>query len=318
MRSHQLTKYQRDNPILSHNPKASELDDAVKEIHNEIIFEGDKPHTTVEEELKILSLLQKTDFGQFLIKNSGLNGYWSDAIIFLPQKTLHNPHHADSDIDEFMNLMVNQLPSVLARRESFAIYHHILQKNLFENIVICSIPCGLMRDLYTLDYSALKNFSLIGLDLDAESLSLASSLSQEYNLTQYCEFHQMDAWKMPYKECFDIVTCHGLTIYEYDDDNVISLYKNIFNSLKVGGKFISSYLTPPPNKHVETEWKLERINTEALRLQKVIFSDILQAKWNAYRSSELTKSQLFQAGFDDVEIHYDQAHILPSFIAYKK
>ncbi len=89
-----------------------------------------------------------------------------------------------------------------------------------ENIVFASLPCGVMRDLLKLDFTGVENFRLVGIDIDYESLELAKKLAKEYGLSEKVEFHQQDAWNMPFQNEFTLLTCHGLHIYEPDDQKV--------------------------------------------------------------------------------------------------
>lgn len=54
--------------IISHNTDSSRLNTVMQQMKERIINEGDKPHVTVETQLKILQELSQFGFGQFLIK----------------------------------------------------------------------------------------------------------------------------------------------------------------------------------------------------------------------------------------------------------
>lgn len=54
--------------IISHNTDSSLLNTVMQQMKERIINEGDKPHVTVETQLKILQELSQFGFGQFLIK----------------------------------------------------------------------------------------------------------------------------------------------------------------------------------------------------------------------------------------------------------
>lgn len=56
---------------------------------------------------------------------------------------------------------------------------------------------------------------------------------------------------------------------------------------------------------------------EDLLKQKIIFADVIQAKFQCYHSSEQTKKQLETAGFTDIQFIYDKAKIFPTVVAYK-
>lgn len=68
---------------------------------------------------------------------------------------------------------------------------------------------------------------------------------------------------------------------------------------------------------LNTEWKLDKVDIQDVLLQKIIFVDILDCKWQVFRAEETIKSQLRMAGFDEIEIIYDNAHIFPTVVARK-
>lgn len=174
-----------------------------------------------------------------------------------------------------------------------------------------------MADLLDLDYSSLKNFSLYGIDLDSETFPHAKRYAEQKRLLQHCHFYPKDAWNLDRDEEFDLVSSNGLNIYEPDEKRIVALYRQFYNSLKTGGVLVTSFLTFPPLPGVATEWKPEQVNREDALLQKIILADILEAKWQIYQTSDTVRAQLKQAGFGEIEILYDQAHIFPTVVAIK-
>jgi len=63
---------------------------------------------------------------------------------------------------------------------------------------------------------------------------------------------------------------------------------------------------------------MSKIDQHHLLLQKIIFSDIIDAKWQCYRSSEQTYNQLKAVGFSDIQFIYNLSKMFPTVIAYKK
>lgn len=53
---------------------------------------------------------------------------------------------------------------------------------------------------------------------------------------------------------------------------------------------------------MKCEWILDRVNPQDALLQKIIFADILSAKWQVFRTEETVKAQLNQAGFCEIEL----------------
>ena len=63
---------------------------------------------------------------------------------------------------------------------------------------------------------------------------------------------------------------------------------------------------------------MTKINLQDIAMQKMLSIDILQATWSHFRTSKTTIHQLKQAGFSDIDIHWDTAKIFYSFTARKK
>ncbi|MBS3903794.1 MAG: hypothetical protein KGZ39_00525 [Simkania sp.] len=126
-----------------------------------------------------------------------------------------------------------------------------------------------------------------------------------------------DAWAIDISEKFDLLTSNGLAFYEPNDTKVIALYRQFYNALKSTGILVTSFLTPPPSPGLVTEWKLDHINAQNALLQKILFFNILDSKWQAFRTEATVKSQLHQAGFQEIEVFYDEAHMFPTIVAKK-
>lgn len=52
-----------------------------------------------------------------------------------------------------------------------------------------------------------------------------------------------------------------------------------------------------------------------LGILAIVFSDILECKWQIFRSEELVRAQLLEAGFTEIKFFYDEAHIFPTIVA---
>lgn len=113
-----------------------------------------------------------------------------------------------------------------------------------------------------------------------------------------------------------MITSNGLNIYERDSNKVIELYKQFHNALKKSGYLITSFITPPPSPNQDSNWKLLKPKDAAK--QAAIFTDILQAGWQCYRTEEESKNQLQAAGFIVEEVIYDSQNIFPTVLARKK
>lgn len=264
--------------------------------------------------LDILKRLSEFELGRFVIKNSGgFNGYWTYYAI-LGFKDRESA--LTSPLEHFI---IHKAPIALATRQRFAIFQKLLHENIKSHSIVCSVPCGLMADLLTLELPhTITDVRFVGIDLDATSIKLAKELAERYGVKNHCGFFERDAWNMPdMKEKFNILTSNGLNIYEKDNDKVVSLYKSFYHSLAKDGTFIGSALSCPPTMGEKSEWDMSKINLENLNMQKMLFLDILQSTWSHFRSSKETSEQLAAAGFTDIEIYWDDAKMFYSFTAKK-
>lgn len=260
----------------------------------------------LEEEKEILNALSTFELGRFLLMNKGLNGYWTAYLI------LHGP--LKNNLTPLEHWILHHAPTVKATRERFSIFQNVLQKHLKDNIRIASIPCGMMDDVITLDYSHTKDIQLVGIDLDEQSLILAKENAKNHNIP-HADFIQNGAWTLNLEEEFDIMVSNGLNIYEYDDEKVTALYTQFYTALKPGGILITSFLTPPPTLHKDSPWK--NLDPSDARKQKAIFTDIIGVSWQAFRTEETTRAQLKKAGFHTLDVIYDTQGIFPTIVAQK-
>lgn len=284
----------------------------VKKTHQKIIARGDLLHVSIEKQLDFIRQLEKFPLGKFMLKNRGVNGYWTDYIINFSN---FKKHHSPSELEDYI---LNRFPLTLATRERFKIFQTQIQKRLKNDMVLASIPCGCMRDLLTLDYSNVTNFKLIGIDIDQESLDLAKQLAFQTGLNNHLELQLKDAWNLNFKESIDLITSNGLNVYEPDNEKVIDLYKGFFKALKPNGILIVGVLTYPPGKNHQTDWILDNINMDDYIVEKIVFEDILGSKWRNYRSIEDIYNDFHKAGFKNVSIVFDKYHIFPTIITEKK
>lgn len=304
--------------IISHNTGSSHLNAAIQQMKERIIKEGDKSHVTVETQLQILQELSQFEFGQFLIKNQGIDGYWTHYMLTHPwfgRKTgLNNSGKPLSPMECFL---LDKAPTMLATQQRFEFFLQENQKAICNGATVASIPCGMLGELLYLDFKDINNIQLIGIDLDPVALSDAKTLANKLNLDNFTKLICGNAWKLNIQDECDLISSNGLNIYEPDDDKILDLYQQFHTALKKGGKLVTSFLTYPPHLSPQCEWTLNKINQEDLLLQRIIFSDILNAKFQCFRSSQQTKEQLELAGFRNIYFLYDKAHIFPTVVAEK-
>jgi SAM-dependent methyltransferase len=303
---------------LSHEQREASLLSAKQALVDKIQQRGDLPYISVQGQLDLLEQLSSFDLGQFLIERGGLNGYWTHYIISHPTEgRITQRNRQGKPFHPLEDAILNSAPTCLATQQRFAQFKEQIQKRVCEGCSFASVPSGLMADLLDLDYSSLRTFSLYGIDLDPETLSQAQAYAAEKGLSEHCQFSEKDAWSLGVKDAFDLLVSNGLSIYERSDEKVVDLYRQFHTALKPGGVLITSFLTPPPAPGFKTEWNMEHVNPKDALFQKIILVDIINAKWQAYRSEETVKSELAQAGFHDIEIFYDEAHIFPTIVAKK-
>lgn len=170
---------------------------------------------------------------------------------------------------------------------------------------MASIPCGLMSDLLTLDYQGIEKYSLTGIDIDLESIELGKSRAPEW------EWIQADAWRLPVKNTYDLITSNGLNIYEENGKKVIELFGQFYQSLKTDGILITSFLTSP------SEWMTKNISTEDAKMQRLLFQTVLEPKFQIFRTEQETENQLMEAGFQSIRFIKDYQGLFSTVIAKK-
>ncbi len=271
---------------------------------------GNLPYITVSKQLELLDLLSEFDLGKSFIEVGVLTGPWTDYIVTNPI----NPHVPKNYVEDFI---LNRAPVALATQQRFQIFNQEIQKRLVNGGSYASIPSGIMSSLLNQDFSSLSHFSLTGIDLDSKSLKEANHRARKKGIGHVCRFFSQDAWTLDIHDEFDLIESNGLTLYQPDDAKVVELYTLFFHALKPGGCLITSFLTPPPMAGHVNEWDLKEINSQDALQQKILFGDVLGMKWQNYRSETLVRAQLFEAGFVDIEVIYDHAHLFPTIIGKK-
>ncbi len=263
-----------------------------------------KPYLPISEELALLKQLNEFPLGRFLLNNQGLNGYWTDYIVFkaYDEKISH-------PLEDFL---INKCPGFKATQERFRLFQNQIQGYAQSNDNILSIPCGLMSDLLTLEHDERSLMNLYGIDLDNDSLEY---IKEKRQLHSKLFLIQGDAWNLDYKNYFKIITSNGLNIYEKNQEKLISLYKGFHKALKKDGILITSFLTPPPSVDSKSPWK--NFNEKDLILQRAIFEDILGVKWTNYETVDSIMQKMTVVGFKLDKIQYDSQNMFPT-ITLKK
>lgn len=298
---------------ISHSSNVSrkKLEGEYKKIKEKIQSRPGFNNSERQLRIEYLDKLMEFDFGKFLICNKGADGFWTDTLLsWAPE----NNYVFENEIEEYI---FKDALVTISSRERFHIFQEEIQKILDSKMTLASIPCGLMRDLLTLDFSSTKNVELIGIDLDPKSIQLSKDLAEVNGLNKYAEYKCKDAWNLEIDNKIDVITSSGLNVYESNYERLIDLYKSFYKALKNNGVLITSFLTPPPNICSSSPWEISDVPESTLALAKIIFGDILELNWQNFKSEQEVISDLKKAGFKNFQIKYDSRKIFPTIIAKK-
>lgn len=298
---------------VSHSTNTSEkkINEEYNRIKKQIEFSPEFNNSERKLRIEYLDKLMEFGFGRFLIFNKGADGFWTDKLLSWTPK---NEYIFKNEIEEYI---FKDALVTTSSRERFKIFQEEIQKNLNSRMTLASIPCGLMRDLLTLDFTNVKNIDLIGIDLDPNSIHLSKDLAEKNDLNNCVEYECKDAWNLELDSKVDIITSSGLNVYEKNYEKLINLYKSFYRALKNDGILITSFLTPPPNICSNSPWMITDIPEKTLELAKIIFGDILELNWQNFKTEKEVLTDLKKAGFKDFQIKYDSRKIFPTIIAKK-
>ena len=262
------------------------------------------------EPLQILAELQTFSLGRYLLLHGSLNGYWTRYCV--ADQAMNRKTALRNGLGQLEDFILNRAPSMQATQERFEIFRQETQTLLHEDITVSSIPCGFMDDLLNLDYSQTSNIRRVGLDIDPESVEGALANAKTYALKS--EAYIADAWDLrAYAKQFDLITSNGLNIYVDNQEHELELYRTFASALKPGGWLITSFLTPPPSMDRNSPWQIT--DRAAAVRQKIIFSDVLNAKWRVFRSEAQMRELLALAGFKVLNLSCDRQKLLPTVVA---
>ncbi|MCX7394209.1 MAG: class I SAM-dependent methyltransferase [Planctomycetales bacterium] len=259
---------------------------------------------------RVREQLRTFELGAFLLKNLGLNGYWTSYVVLHPDQGRKTGLGSDgAAMGELERWLLDRCPAFLATQERFRIFRSLTQPFMTSGTACASIPCGLMDDLLSGDDSGINGMRLTGVDLDAESLTLARANAARCKLQDAVTFEQRDAWHLDSASRWDLITSNGLNIYVEDDSKCVDLYKSFASALAAGGHLVTSFITPPETWQPHHAGDLER--------QRFLFGPVVPVKWQCTRSEMLTREQLAIAGFEVLCVQYDAQRIFPAVLARK-
>ncbi len=264
----------------------------------------------------LLDQMQNIEIAKFLIENQSLNGYWTSKLI-------NKPEAKEEYKNELEKWFYTECPTLIASQERYRTFQKIAQEYINKKapekdcFSALSIPCGLMDDLLELDYSKAKNYKLTGLDLDPESITLATKNAEAKGLSERVTLIEKDAFTIKFENEFDLLISNGLNIYTQNDIQHNKLFNRFSKALKPGGLLISSFLTFPPISSNDSPWDINAIGNENLNIQYKVFVEILEAKWQVYKTEKEMQLMLKRYGFKAIKFFYDKHKIFPTVIAYK-
>jgi SAM-dependent methyltransferase len=308
-----VVDYEKDN--ITHLKKWVAVESACACHKQKIRKNGDLPYITAEKLEDLVDEFVKFPVGQHILLTGGASGAWTDYMICYPwaQKDVASKMLALSRMEYFL---IFESLSVVAQRELFLRSQKEAQKHVKEGCTLLSLPCGVMRDLLTLDFSGAKDYTLIGVDLDPESLNAAQALANELNISN-TQLIQDNAWEFILDTPVDFINSIGLNVYVSDRKRVTALYRQFYQALKPGGVLFTGVLTYPPEREKESDWKMSLIPPHHYEMEKILVDDILELHFENYRTMDEIREDFIEAGFSKVEIIPDQRCIFPAVIATK-
>ena len=188
--------------IISHCVQEPLLEEVVRSIKEEVLQRGDLPYVSAEEICHLIDEALAFELGKFLLKNKGLNAYWTHCIV------VEAPQWGEGKkgLSELEQFCLFRAPVVLATQERYKIFQRECQKRLFSHCVFASAPCGLMAELIDLDFIEVSPAKLVGIDLDDEALRGAERYAVQQGRDHLIELRRVNIWELNCSEEFDLLT----------------------------------------------------------------------------------------------------------------
>lgn len=196
------------------------------------------------------------------------------------------------------------LPSAKSFRNRYLYIKKELQPiiNKKTKLTILTIPCGIPRDHGELMQESLQrltsiDYTCICMDLDKKVLLNAAKYMKVLGVLANTKFlHGNALEKSDFPQNLDIVTSTGLGEF-FDDQSLVTFYKNVHYSLSKNGIFITSAI----DKHAFSDFLLREIGE--------VFTN--------YRQGHHMRKLLNRAGFTKVVTYTDQYNLQTMAIAFK-
>ena len=292
--------------FLTHDPR---VDDAVERIAERLADDGDTV-LPLAEERALLAALTEFGLGRFLLLNGGLSGYWTSYVF------THDGATAATELERWL-LQHSTLAGIRQRYERLS---DLVAARLGPGRRVASVPCGVMDDVLRQPAALLEGVSVIGADIDHESLRLAAELAEQRGVSDRVELRRADAWDLDLGEPVDLLLSNGLNIYESDRERLVALYRQFHDNLAPGGEVLVSYIPPLPPPPAGSPvaariWASLGMSVDDVRRDRAIFGDLLSAKYLNVTSTDELTAQLREAGLSLREVHFSEYGVLPIAVA---
>lgn len=260
---------------------------------------------------KCKELLNGFDLGQELLQTGSFNTYWTDLVLKSVQNGSKN---YKNELEQFF---FEKSYFIRAWKWCETCFSEILNQTIQNDQTIASIPAGSMQEVLSLDLHRFKNITLYAIDIDNESLKLASKNFDEKGQPCRLILENANAFSLPFHHCFDLISSCGLNIYLSDSHQIKCLLENFHHCLKDNGRLIISYLTHPPGLSKNSPWNLKEMSRETWEFELFLFNDVLSAKWLNFSAKENLETMLSDIGFSKLKTHFDPWNIFPVIEAVK-
>lgn len=272
-----------------------------------LISNGTMSEFDLQKPLELLDRLMAFSLGRFWLQNHRLNAHWYDYIM----RT-----HLDSQVSTALERQIlYDFPIVLAKRQSFKTIQTILQQSLQNGLHMASAPCGVMGEILTLDYQAIKNIRLTAIDADFQSIVHAGELAEEKGLSTVVSFFQTDLEGLNPKDAYHILIHHAWTMGNFSKNKIQPFLRQCFKALQPGGLFISNFSTCSPEQSKDSPWHMSAISPEMLRLQNLLFSQIIRHVEEPTQTLDSMANFLKEAGFSGIEFIPDDSKMVVTILA---
>lgn len=298
--SHNTSSFLADDP---------RVDEALVQAAARIADNAD-PVLPAAEEQELLTALGEFDLGRFLLVNGGLSGYWTSYVF------THDGSTADHDLERWL-LRNSTLAGIRARFQRLVA---LVAGRLRPGLRVASVPCGMMDDLLGQPRDLLDGVSMVGADIDEESLRLAGERAAQRELSDRVELRQADAWDLDLGKPVDLLLSNGLNLYEPDRDRLVALYREFGRNLAPGGELLVSYIPPLPPLPASGPvgariWASLAMSAEDVRRDRAIFGDLLAPTYLNITPTDELAAQLREAGLSLREVHFSDYGVLPIAVA---